>query len=187
MRSLNENYAKAGRFYQESDALRSAMEDIIRQKAPSADASLADFFQRYISGTDEIPYADFLARAGWTMRDTSQHRAALGFSVNRDSAGSTTIASLDRESGASDAGLKEGDVLLLLNGELFPRAPDRWLRDHQPEERVTIKVQRSGEGREFSFPLGRQNDAAFQITEIASPTERQRRVRDGILRGVTTP
>jgi len=187
MRYLNENYAKAGSFYEDSDDLRSAMEDVIRQKAPSADADLADFFERYVSGTDEIPYPDFLARAGWTMRDTSQHRAAFGFSVNRDSSGSTTIASLDRESGASDEGLKEGDVLLLLNGELFPRAPDRWLRDHQPEERVTIKVQRSGEEREFSFPLGRQTDAAFQITEIASPTERQRRIRDGVLRGVTTP
>ena len=94
---------------------------------------------------------------------------------------------MDRESGASDAGLKEGDVLIALNGEAFPRAPERWLRDHQPDERVTVKVQRGGEVRNFSFPLGRQTDAAYQITEIASPTERQRRIRDGILRGVTTP
>ncbi len=187
LRALNEEYAKAGRFYDESEGLRAVMEEVIRKKAPSADADLGDFFRRYISGSDEIPYSDFLARAGWTIRDTSQHRAALGFSVNRDSANSTSIAFVDRESGASEAGLKEGDVLIALNGGSFPRAPDRWLRDHQPEERVTVKVQRGREEREFSFPLGRQTDAAYQITEIASPTERQRRVRDGILRGVTTP
>jgi predicted metalloprotease with PDZ domain len=187
LRTLNAEYAKAGRFYDESEGLRAAMEEVIRKKAPSADADLSDFFKRYISGTDEIPYSDFLARAGWTIRDTSQRRPTLGFTTSRDNGPTATITSVDRESGASEAGLKEGDVLLALNGESFPRAPDRWLRDHQPDERVTVKVQRGGEERNFSFPLGRQTDAAYQIAEIPSPTERQRRIREGILRGVTTP
>jgi predicted metalloprotease with PDZ domain len=187
LRALNVEYAKSGRFYEESEGLRAVMEEVIRKKAPSADADLSDFFRRYISGAEEIPYSDFLARAGWTMRDTSQRRAALGFSVSRDSGTSLTVTSVDRESGASEAGLKEGDVLLALNGEPFPRGPERWLREHQPDERVTAKVQRGGEEKTFSFPLGRQTDAAFQITEMASPTERQRRIRDGILRGATTP
>jgi predicted metalloprotease with PDZ domain len=187
LRALNVEYAKAGRFYEESDGLRAVMEEVIRKKAPSADADLSDFFRRYISGSEEIPYSDFLARAGWTIRDTSQRRATLGFSVNRDSGASLTITSVDRESGASEAGLKEGDVLLALNGEAFPRAPERWLRDHQPDERVMVRVQRGGEERNFSFPLGRQTEAAYQIAEVPSPTERQRRIRDGILRGATTP
>jgi predicted metalloprotease with PDZ domain len=187
LRALNEEYAKAGRFYDDSEGLRAVMEEVIRKKAPDADADLSDFFRRYISGTDEIPYSDFLARAGWAMRDTSQRRAALGFSVTRDNGTTTSIAAVDRESGAGDAGLKEGDILIALNGANFPRAPERWLRDHQPDERVTVKIQRGGEVRDVSFPLGRQNDAAYQITEIASATERQRRIRDGILRGVTTP
>jgi len=187
LRALNEEYARAGRFYNDSEGLRAAMEDVIRKKAPAADADMTDFFRRYVSGSDEIPYADFLGRAGWALRDISQHRATLGFSVNRDSANSSTIAYVDREGGASEAGLKEGDVLIALNGEPFPRAPERWLRDHQPDERVTVKVQRGREEREFSFPLGRQTDASYQITEIATPTEKQRRLREGILHGVTTP
>jgi predicted metalloprotease with PDZ domain len=187
LRALNEEYAKAGHFYNDSEGLRATMEDVIRRKAPSADADLRDFFTRYVSGTEEIPYSDFLGRAGWNIRDTSQHRATLGFSVNRDNGTSPSIASVDRESGASEAGLLEGDVLIALNGESIPRSPERWLRDHQPGERITVKVQRGGEERDFSFPLGRLTDAAYQITELASPTERQRRIRDGILRGVTTP
>jgi predicted metalloprotease with PDZ domain len=187
LRALNEEYAKGGRFYEESEGLRAVMENVIRKKAPSADADLSDFFRRYISGSDEIPYSDFLARAGWTIRDTSQRRATLGFTVNRDNGASASIASVDRESGAREAGLKEGDVLTSLNGEPFPRAPERWLRDHQPDERVTIKVLRGGEAREISFLLGRQTEAAYQIAELQSPTERQRRIREGILRGVTAP
>jgi predicted metalloprotease with PDZ domain len=187
LRALNEEYAKAGRFYNDSEGLRAAMEEVIHKKAPSADADLRDFFARYISGTEEIPYSDFLGLAGWTMRDTSQHRATLGFSVNRDNGNSPSIVSVDRESGASEAGLLEGDVVIALNGESIPRSPERWLRDHQPGERITVKVRRDGEERDVSFPLGRLSDAAYQITELASPTERQRRIRDGILRGVTTP
>jgi predicted metalloprotease with PDZ domain len=187
LRTLNDEYAKQGRFYDDSNGLRAAMEEVIRHKSPSADADLSDFFRRYISGVDEIPYADFLGRAGLAIRDSSQRRATLGFSTARDSAVPASVLSVDRESGAGDAGLKDGDVLLMLNGEAFPRSPDRWLKDHQPDERVTLKSQRGGEVREMSFSLGRQTDAVYQISELGSPTEKQRRIREGILRGVTTP
>jgi predicted metalloprotease with PDZ domain len=187
LRSLNEQYAKQGRFYNESEGIRSAMEDVIRKKAPAGDADLGDFFRRYIAGTDEIPYADFLARAGWTLRDTGQHRAAIGFSVSRDNATPPAITSVDPDGPANPAGLKEGDVLLSLNGETFPRSVERWLRDHQPDERVTVKMQRGGEQRDVSFPLGRQTEATYQIVETPSPTDKQRRIRDGILHGTTTP
>ncbi|HET6143700.1 MAG TPA: PDZ domain-containing protein [Candidatus Acidoferrales bacterium] len=186
-RALNDEYAKAGKFYQESDALRAVMEEVIRKKDPGAIASLADFFERYIAGTDEIPYADYLGLAGLALRDSGQRRAGFGFTVTRDAASSPTVASVDPSSGASDAGLKDGDALVQLNGETFPRLSERWLRDHQPDERVTLKIQRGGEAMDISFPLGHLTDSTYQITEIASPTERQRRIRNGILRGITTP
>ena len=186
MRALNDEYAKKGRFYDDSDGLRAVMEGVIRKSAPEANADLGDFFNRYVSGVDEIPYNDFLARAGLALRDTSQHRASLGFSFNRNVPGAISIASVDPDSGAASAGVKEGDVLMSIDGENFPRNPDRWLRDHQPDERVTVRVQRGGDMLDFSFPLGRQAEAAYQITESDSPTEKQRRIRDGILRGVTS-
>jgi predicted metalloprotease with PDZ domain len=186
LRALNEEYAKAGRFYHESDGLRAVMEEVIRKKDPGAISDLSDFFARYVAGTDEIPYSDFLSFAGLTLRE-GQRRAAFGFAISREAGSNPTIGAVDRDSGASEAGLKEGDVLTQLNGETFPRVPERWLRDHQPDERVTVKIQRGGEAMDFSFPLSRLTDSTYQITEIASPTERQRRIRNGILRGITTP
>src|SRR5580704_1356235 len=91
LRALNVEYAKAGRFYDDSDGLRAVMEEVIRKKSPSADADLSDFFRRYIAGSEEIPYADFLARAGWAIRDTSQHRATLGFSTSRDNSSPISV------------------------------------------------------------------------------------------------
>jgi C-terminal processing protease CtpA/Prc len=82
--------------------------------------------------------------------------------------------------------VQDGDILLAFNGEPVQRSPDRWLRDHQPGERVTVKVRRSGEEKDFSFALDRQSDAAYQVMEAPDPTEKQRRIRDGILHGTVS-
>jgi predicted metalloprotease with PDZ domain len=185
LRALNVNFAQRGRFYQESEDLRAVAENVIRGKSPEADANLGDFFRRYVSGTDEIPFSDFLGRAGLTIRDTGQRRAAFGFAITREGGGPATVGSVDPDSSADRAGLKDGDILLALDGDVFPRSPDRWLRDHQPEEHATVRVRRSNVEVELSFVLERQSDAIYQITEIPGANEKQIRIRNGILHGVT--
>jgi hypothetical protein len=39
-------------------------------------ANTADFFKRYVSGMDEMPFADLLARAGLTLGMLSQGKAS---------------------------------------------------------------------------------------------------------------
>jgi predicted metalloprotease with PDZ domain len=185
LRTLNVEYAQRGRFYGDSEGIRAVAEQVIRNTAPDADADLKDFFAQYVSGTVEIPFSGILEHAGLAIRDTAQHRASLGFTIGRDSGGVFTVGSLDAQSGARQSGLIEGDVLISLNGEGIPRSPDRWLRDRQSDERITVKIRRAGEEREFSFPLGRITDGSYQITEMPDATEKQRRIREGILRGTT--
>ncbi len=185
MRTLNVEYAQRGRFYNDSEDIRAVAEGVIRKTSPSASGSLTDFFKRYVSGADELPFADFLGRAGLTIRDTGQRRAAFGFAINREGNGAATVGSVEMGSDAQEAGLKNGDIVLALNGEVVPRVPDRWLRDHQPGERLTVKVRRSGQEMDFSIPLDRLTDAIYQITELSDATEKQRRIRNGILHGST--
>jgi hypothetical protein len=47
-------------------------------------------------------------------------------------------------------------------------------------------VRRSSEEKDFSFVLDRQFDAAYQVVEAPDPTEKQRRIRDGILHGTVS-
>jgi len=54
LRLLNDEFARRGRFYNESEDLRAVAEEVIRSKAPAANPDLKDFFARYVSGTDEI-------------------------------------------------------------------------------------------------------------------------------------
>jgi predicted metalloprotease with PDZ domain len=183
LRTLNDEFARRGRFYNDSDDLRGVAEDVIRKKAPAANPNLKDFFARYVSGTDEIPFDNLLGRAGWLLKDTGQQRGAFGFTIRRDGKSSPFIGSLEAGSAAQQAGLQDGDILLALNGEPLPRSPERWVRDHQPGEQVTLKVRRSGEEKTVTFALGRQAEAVFQVVEAPDATEKQRRIRDGILHG----
>jgi len=57
MRDLNETYARQQKFYPESAGIRSSAEKV-------SGRSFAEFFDRYVSGTDELPYAEILKRAG---------------------------------------------------------------------------------------------------------------------------
>jgi len=183
LRALNDEFARRGRFYNESEDLRAVAEGVIRGKALGAAADVKDFFARYVSGTDEIPFDDFLGRAGLLLQDTSQRRATLAFAIHREGKNSPSVGDLEAGSAAQEAGLQDGDILLNLNGETPPRSLERWVRDHQPGERVTMKVRRSGQEKEFSFALERQFDAAYQVLEAPEATEKQRRIRDGILHG----
>ncbi len=43
---------------------------------PTRRVDLGDFFARYVAGTDELPLADWLSRAGLTLRVTGERRVA---------------------------------------------------------------------------------------------------------------
>jgi predicted metalloprotease with PDZ domain len=60
MRRMNDEYAKRGKFYDDSDGVRRVVEEI-------AGKGFQDFFAKYVSGTAEIPYNDFLSAAGLTL------------------------------------------------------------------------------------------------------------------------
>lgn len=66
MRRMYEEYALRGKFYDDSEGIRGVVDEV-------SGKSWADFFNRYISGTDEIPYDSFLAIAGLEMKTVSGH------------------------------------------------------------------------------------------------------------------
>jgi len=79
LRLLNDEFARRGRFYNESEDLRAAAEEVIRSKAPAVNPDLKIFLRATFPGTDEIPFDDLLGRAGWLLKDTGQRHAAVWF------------------------------------------------------------------------------------------------------------
>lgn len=69
LRWMNDHYAKAGRYYDDSAGVRAAVEAVLAG-APGELPSpgVAEFFARYVAGTHPLPFAEFLARAGLELR-----------------------------------------------------------------------------------------------------------------------
>ncbi len=179
LRDLNENFAKRGRFYDETKDLRAAVEH-------AAGKSFGEFFAKYVAGTDELPCRDILALAGLRLKALGMTRADFGFSVGRGPDSVPVVMQIESGSGAEKAGIREGDVLVELNGAPVPRNPVSWLRERQPGETVRLKVRRSGTEREVTFTLGQRQESSYRVEEDEKTTEKQRRIREGLLTGVTT-
>jgi predicted metalloprotease with PDZ domain len=65
MRQMYDDFAKKGRFYNDSTDIRATAEALLRKAGvPAANADLSSFFSQYVSGAKEIPLADILAEAG---------------------------------------------------------------------------------------------------------------------------
>ncbi len=95
------------------------------------------------------------------------------------------MSSVEPGGPAEGAGLREDDVIIALDGKAFPPNSTVWLRDRSPGESTSLRVLRDGRELEISYPLGSREGHHYSISEVARPTDRQRRIREGILRGVT--
>jgi predicted metalloprotease with PDZ domain len=189
LRRLNQQYAQRGRFYPDSAGIEEAVEEVVHTaNAGSANPAAGDFpgfFKRYVSGTDEMPFADLLSLAGFALKTEGGKRAALGFSVGRDSAGTALVSDLDLSSAAARIGIREGDVIVSLDGADLPRNVERWLRGRSPGEMVRMRIRRGGRESEMVFALGSEAAQVFAVEEMPRPSERQLRIRNGLFQGTT--
>ncbi len=179
MRSMNAEYAQRGRFYDDSDGVREVAEEV-------AGRSLADFFERYVAGTAEIPYNDFLGLAGLQLRATGEDAADIGFTTGRSIDGHAVVEEMEPGGPAEGAGVEEGDALLTINGESFPQFPLRWMRDHvRPGQKIKLTIERGGAQKQVEFTAATQMGKHYEIVEIPNATEKQARIREGWLKGTS--
>jgi predicted metalloprotease with PDZ domain len=177
LRQLNEEYAKQGKFYDDSKGIRAVVEEV-------AGKSFGDFFTRYVAGTDEIPYGDFLGVAGLELKIEIVKGPDPGFYPGRSPEG-VAVASVVPGGAAEAAGLHEGDIILQVNGHPFPRGRGALLGGLSAGENVKLHIKRDGQEMDISYVLGMREDKRYSIAEISHPTDRQHVIREGLLHGTT--
>ena len=178
MRRMNDEYAKKGKYYDDSDGIRAVAEEV-------AGTSFEDFFQRYVAGTDEISYDKFLGSAGLELKSQTVKMAELGFwtAGGRSPSSAVTVSQVVPGSSAETAGLLTGDVLLQLNGEAVPPYLAGRMRLHSPGEIIKLRVKRDTKEMDISFALGSNDVNNYSISEVSHATDKQKRIREGWLRG----
>jgi predicted metalloprotease with PDZ domain len=178
LRAMNTEYAKAGRFYDDSAGIRKVVDEV-------SGKSFEDFFRHFVSGTDEIPYDDFLSAAGWELKTETTTTADLGFWPGADSTRGISVSDLEPGSAAEAAGLRNGDLLITPRDKAKPRDFSEYLRTRSAGDPLNLQVRRGSQELEISFLVGSREDRRYSISEIPHPSEKQRRIREGILRGTT--
>jgi predicted metalloprotease with PDZ domain len=179
LRSMNENYAKQNRFYDESQGVQTTAEEV-------AGIKLDDFFRNYVAGSEEIPYDKFFSAAGLELKVERRAAPDLGFWTTRRSPDAQTLVTqVVPGSAAEAAGLKAGDALVTLNGQSLPRYLPAWLREKKPGDDITLHVQRENKYLDISFMLSSIDLNQFTLVESLGATEKQKRIREGWLKGRT--
>ena len=179
LRSMNNDFAKQGKFYRDSLDVRLEAEKI-------AGGSFEEFFQKYVSGTEPFQYQRILALAGLVPRTTEHRRATLGFAGEREASGVFIVRAVDAEGPAAEAGLRVGDAILTWNGGEIPRRLGRWVMEENPGDLLALRIRREDKELSVEFRLGEIKETAYEVVEDSHATEKARRIREGLLRGETS-
>jgi len=145
-----------------------------------------DFWRRYVSGTTEIPWDEYLKAAGWSVRFSEQIAvdARIG-SITPAVQGGRWRAVAVPGSAAAAAGLVTGDELVRINRRVIVDGTDvtAAVRAVPAGGAVTVQVIRAGQPLTIRFAAGTYQQTRAVLTDLPDQTERMRRIRSGILAG----
>jgi predicted metalloprotease with PDZ domain len=179
LRAMNDNFAKKGKFYNDSADIEATAEAV-------AKTSFRDFFAKYVAGTDEVPFKEILAKAGLDLSITAVKHADAGFESSTNFEGNEVVVSSVAAGGPAQlAGLRAGDALISVDGEPASDGVDSILSLHKPGDTVKIRFRREGQDREISVTLGSRTEQVYKVDELRGATDKQKRVREGMLKGTT--
>jgi len=178
LRYLNERFARAGRFFDERHDLPTAAEAV-------AGRPFGDLFRQLVRSAEPVPYGQFLQYAGLELQEETRTVASLGFSPYRAPGREITVDGVEAGGAAARAGVRDGDELLLVNGQPVRRSLSGIAASIAPGSKVRIKLRRNGREFEVRYPTGRATEQVTVIVPVANPTPLQQKIRDGWLSGKT--
>lgn len=174
---MNANYAKQGRFFNDSEGVRAAAESV-------SHADLSSFFAKYVAGTDEIPWDDYFRSVGLRVESSANTLPDAGFTASRNFDGPMSVGAVTPGSAADHAGLRVGDVIVELQGNPVGQESRQELARLNPGDTLAVKVRsRRGIERELKWKIGRREEISYAIKDLDHVTDEQRARRTAWLKG----
>lgn len=170
MRYLYQEYYKKQQRGFSDDEMQQACE-----KAAGID--LSDFFQKYIYGTEIIPYQQFLQPFGLDIIDTNANKSQAYLGATATLRGDKMIVTeVVRNSPAYNNGLNVNDEIISINDQRINTTLENALSIQKMGDVLTIIVNRSGSLKTLSVTLGQSPLVNFQIKRVTNPTNSQTRL-----------
>jgi predicted metalloprotease with PDZ domain len=175
---MNANYAGEGKFFPDSAGVQTAAEAV-------SHGNLAAFFDKYVSGLEEIPWDDFLKTVGLHIVRRTTTIADAGFFAVHNFDAPPSVVRVHRGSEAERAGLMTGDEVLALDGKAAASDFERRMNALRPEEVIRLRIRHRGVEREIQWKVGSREEVEFDVKDVDNVTTQQRARRAAWLRGET--
>ncbi|PYY11683.1 MAG: hypothetical protein DMG61_18355 [Acidobacteria bacterium] len=163
--NMNRDYAKQGKFFQDSDSVRAAAESL-------TGSDLRGFFDQYVAGTQELPYNELFATVGLTLAQENRMIADPGFRAARNFTPPLIVEEVYGDQ-ARNAGLRPGDEIVAVDGQLPARSLEQQFANSKPGTKVRLTVQLRGARKDVELKLGEQSLPAYVLHESAQATAEQ--------------
>jgi predicted metalloprotease with PDZ domain len=177
LKSPNNSYYLKGRGYHTSDVQAVA--------AQLMGSDLSDFFNRYVSGVEVLPYDEAFGYVGLRLaKNQAKEPFNAGLAVQFDNPRAPMIENVRNNSPAEDAGLQSGDEIVDLAGKSVSRST--WLGTlarYKTGQSVPITVKRDRRTIKANLVLGEPERFEYRIEERADATAEQKALRLAWLSG----
>ena len=176
MQWMNANYAKKGRFFDDSNGVREAGEAVCH-------CDLASFFAKYVAGTDEIPWNDFFGYVGLRVEERKFTVPDPGFIASRNFDGPMSVVAVTSGSEAERAGLRVGDTLSEVQGRTAGEETQQILARLKSGDTVTVKVKSRRGEKDLTWKVGSREETSYEAKDLEQVSAEQRTHRAAWLRG----
>jgi predicted metalloprotease with PDZ domain len=173
---MNANYAKKGRYFDDSNGVREAAEAVTH-------ADLDWFFTKYVAGTDDIPWNDFLRYVGLRVDSLTVSVPDPGFVASRNFDGPMSVIEITSGGEAERAGLQTGDIITEIQGKPATEESNQQLALLNPGDPIIVKVRSHGGEHELRWKMAGHQAVSFQVNDLDKITPEQRRHRAAWLEG----
>jgi predicted metalloprotease with PDZ domain len=174
---MNQNYAKKGRFFNDSEGVRESAEAV-------SHGDLASFFTKYVAGTDEIPWDDFFRPVGLRVEAVPNTVPDAGFIASRNFDGPMSVGAVTPGSDAEHAGLQVGDTIVEFQGKPAGQESRQELAHLNPGDTLAVRLRsRRGTERELKWKVGSRQEISYEIKDLDHVTDQQRDRRTAWLKG----
>lgn len=141
-----------------------------------AETKLTDFFERYLHGTDDLPFDEYLNPFGLRLlADGGSEDGVpyLGLTVKTEH-GRDVVKFVESGSPARKAGIDAGDELLAIDGlRVAADQLSERLRDFQAGDRLQLAFFHQDELRSATVTLAEPRSTRFQVIPVEQPSRHQ--------------
>lgn len=176
MRALYTNFYKKNRGFTTEDLI-STINQITKKDYHS-------FFEKYVAGTESLPYDNVLAFAGLHLDEIKGKVPRMGISSD----GGNAITALTPGGAAEASGVHVGDLLLAI-GDIKVGDNQDWAAAFRKTyanrigETITLSVQREGKPVSINLKIGEAEISSWNIARMPEMTKEQQSILDSWLGG----